>query len=307
MARLSGGEPHLEQAEQLLQSPDFYGENTPPAAVTFIGGKNFQFPSPVVTDSPENNVVRGRLSRCGKHWRKRPVVILLHGWNDRRGYRKRLPRISHSFGRRGINSVMFQLPYHFQRQPKGEGITRFISGDVGRTVQATHQALTEISALTGWLLQQGCPRVAIWGFSMGAWLAGLACCHDARISAAVLFTPVSRLDRAIVEIPFCAPLLPALQSGRVDVRRLNLKAHKPKLTRGFMLLVEAEHDLFIPAETTEELWEAWGNPELWHQPEGHITMMGASATLKRATKWMGLRLKLPTGEKDPIPRDQVLA
>src|SRR5580704_9142743 len=132
MPRTDVADPHLQMAEKLLQSPDFFGEGTPPAVVTFTGGKNFQFPSPVVTDSPENNLVRGRLSRCGKHWRKRPAVILLHGWNDRWGYRTRMPRITHSFGRRGINSLIFELPYHFQRQSSKTKGSNFISGDVGR-------------------------------------------------------------------------------------------------------------------------------------------------------------------------------
>jgi dienelactone hydrolase len=307
MPRSTGADPHLDQAERLLQSPDFFAEDTPPAAITFTGGKNFQFPSPVVTDSPENNIVRGRLSRCGKHWRKRPVVILLHGWNDRWGYRSRLPKLSHSFGRRGINSLMFELPYHFQRQPAQGVMRNFISEDVGRTVEATHQALAEIAAITGWLLQQGCPRVAIWGYSMGAWLAGLASCYDPRISAAVLFTPVSRVDRLIREIAFCEPIRQALKTRTIDVSRLNLAAHKPKLTRGYILLVEAEYDLFVPAETTEELWQAWGNPELWRQPQGHISILGASRIMKRASKWVGLRLKATAADGDKIDRDTILA
>jgi predicted alpha/beta hydrolase family esterase len=144
------------------------------------------------------------------------------------------------------------------------------------------------------------------GNSMGAWLGGLACCHNDRISAAALVTPVSRLDRAVRELSFCEPLRRALQGKAMDMARLNLASHKPKMSRGFMLLVEAEHDLFSPPETTEELWQAWGNPELWHQAEGHISILASSKITKRTMKWIGLRLKLPSGETEVIPRDRVL-
>jgi pimeloyl-ACP methyl ester carboxylesterase len=289
-----------------LESPDFFGDKAPLPVVSFTGGKNFQFPSPVSTDCHENNLVRGRMSRCGQHWRKRPAVVLLHGWNDRWGYRYRFPWLARHFVRRGINSVMFELPYHYQRRP-GEGERRnFISEDVGRTMEAAHQALAEINSMVNWLLAQGCPRVSLLGFSLGAWLGGLAVCHNPRICCAVLITPVSRIDRMIDDTAFCEPLRRALISKPMDLNPLNLGFHKPKLTRGNMLLVVAEHDMFVPAETSEELWEAWGNPELWSLPQGHITMLGSSSMMKRAGKWIGARLKIPEAFGDGIRPDQVL-
>jgi pimeloyl-ACP methyl ester carboxylesterase len=307
MSRPTGADSHLAEAGRLLQSPDFFGEGTPPAAITFTGGKNFQFPSPIVSPFPANNLVTGRISRCGKHWRKRPAVVILHGWNDSWGYRHSLPWIARRFNRRGINSVMFELPYHFQRRPsRTEAKRDFISEDVGRTLEAIHQALAEINSIVSWILQQGCPRVALLGISMGAWLGGLAACHDPRISCVALITPVSRIDRMIEEAPFCETIRQALKSKPMDLSRLNLSSHKPGLSRGFILLVQAEYDMFVPADTTEELWEAWGNPELWRLPQGHITTLWASSMMKRATKWIGLRLKIPEPGTDDLSPGRVL-
>ena len=63
LPRPTGADPHVQEARRLLESPDFFAEDTPAAAMTFTGGKNFQFPSPVVTASAENNLVTGRMSR----------------------------------------------------------------------------------------------------------------------------------------------------------------------------------------------------------------------------------------------------
>jgi dienelactone hydrolase len=173
-------------------------------------------------------------------------------------------------------------------------------------MEAAHQALAEVNSVVNWLLQQGCPRVSVMGFSLGAWLGGLAACHNSRICCAVLVTPVSRMDRMIEEVAFCEPIRQALKGKELDLSRLNLAHCKPKLTRGFILLVEAEHDLFVPAETTQELWEAWGNPELWNLPHGHITILSSSNMMKRASKWIGLRMKIPDLVSEGIRPDQIL-
>jgi len=306
LPRATGADPHVEQARQLIESPGFFAESGPAAAISFTGGKNFQFPSPVVTGAAENNLVRGRMSRCGRHWRKRPAVVMLHGWNDRWGYCYRFPWLARRFNRRGINSMMFELPYHFQRRPRHGAARNFVSEDLGRTMEATHQALAEINAVVKWLLEQGCPRVSLLGLSLGAWMAGLAACYNDKLTCAVLITPVSRMDRMIDEVAFCQPIREALKKGPMDLSRLNLASHKPKLTRGFVLLVEAEYDVFVPADTTQELWQAWGNPELWSLPQGHITVLGCSSMFKRASKWMSLRMKIPEWNPGGIRPDQTL-
>ena len=306
LPRATGADAHVEEARRILESPDFFAEDTPAAKITFPGGKDFQFPSSVTTPCPENNTVSGRISRCGKNWRKRPAIVLLHGWNDRIGYRYRFEWLAKRFNRRGINCAAFELPYHFSRRPKQGPVRNIITEDLGRSMEAIHQALADVNAMVNWLVEQGCPRVSVMGYSLGGWLAGLVACHNPRLASAVLVTPVSRMDRAIDELAFCSLVRQALAKQPLDLTRLNLQANKPKLTRGFILLVEAEYDLFVPAETTEELWRAWGNPELWTVSHGHITILAASDTMKRATKWVSLRMKAPEAINEGVRPDQVL-
>jgi hypothetical protein len=64
--------------------------------------------------------------------------------------------------------------------------------------------------------------------------------------------------------------------------------------------------LFVGAESMEELWQAWGNPELWTMAHGHITILASSEMMKRATKWVSLRMKSPEAVSEGVRPDQVL-
>src|SRR5438045_2286743 len=83
----------------------------------------------------------------------------------------------------------------------------------------------EIRALTGWLLDEGCPSVGLLGFSFGGWLAGLTACSDARITCAVLTVPgvCMRCSQPVVW-PRVREALQALRPAHeaMDTTRLNL-------------------------------------------------------------------------------------
>jgi len=55
------------------------------------------------------------------------------------------------------------------------------------------QAIAEIRSLSGGLLAEGCPAVALVGVSLGAYLAGLTGCGDARLASIVMIMPAARM------------------------------------------------------------------------------------------------------------------
>ena len=63
--RDNGQSPRLEEALQFLKGPDFIPAESQPARVEFNGPLHFRFPTPRPGDFAENNVVYGRLYRCG--------------------------------------------------------------------------------------------------------------------------------------------------------------------------------------------------------------------------------------------------
>ena len=283
-----GGCSHAAEAQKLLEGADFFCSGiAAPAKAHFTNEHDFSFNSPLATPWAENNVVPGKLHRAGKAWREKPAVILIHGWNGELGYRWQFPLLARRLARRGVNAAMIELPYHGRRKPRRpDAINNFISHDLLRMVEATRQAIADTRALAAWLAAQGSPRVGLWGFSMGAWLAGLVAGHDPQAVFAVLLTPIARLDRAIAELAFCEPIRQSLQNTAIRFEPLNLRAHFPLAGPENILLLESTHDLFAPADTVEELWRAWRKPEIWRLPHGHISVLLSLRIMERAVDWV---------------------
>ena len=294
----------LEEALQFLKGPDFIPTENQPARVEFNpdeSGLHFRFPTPRPGGFAENNMVHGRLYRCAGRWQERPAIILLHGGNlmcggsDTIGYRFRQPLVARSCNRAGFNAATVELPYHFQRQPHQRDALNNL--DYLRLAGAAAQAVAEIRALTGWLLGEGCPAVALWGTSLGARLAGLTACHDARLAAVVMAAPGVHSNPSFAEQIICRRARETVRRLRVedkklDMTRLNLVTLQPAIPKENILLIEAIHDLFTPKEPIEELWQTWGRPDIWRLPHGHISKSLVPGLTNRVLRWLLPRLQI---------------
>jgi pimeloyl-ACP methyl ester carboxylesterase len=237
-------------------------------------------------------MVHGRLHRRGPNWQERPTALLLHGWNDAINHHLRFPFMARQFNRQGFNAAMLEAPFHFQRSPRQLGAwSNFLCPDILRTVEAARQAIAETRAFAQWLRQQGCPAVGLMGVSLGGWLAGLTLCRDAGFSCAVLLVPVARMDRLVRELAFCEGIRLALQGQPIAAGKLNLTQLHPAMPKENILLIEAVHDLFVPAETMEELWRAWDGPDIWRLRQGHISILAAPGLYGSIIRWMAPRLR----------------
>jgi len=293
----------LEEALQFLQGPDFLPAENQSARVEFDSDKSglhFRFPTPRPCDCAENNVVHGRLYRCAERWRERPVIVLLHGANGG-GYQSRLPSIARRCNRAGFNAATLVGPGQLQRRPRQPGA---LSGpDYLRFAEAKAQAVAEIRALTGWLLGEGCPTVALWGLSMGGWLAGMTACRDARLACAVLAAPGVRLTLSFGEQIVWPRLREAMLGQRaayeaLNLTPLNLTTAQPVIPRENILLLEGIHDLFARSEPIEELWQAWGRPDIWRLPCGHMSFPSGAGFTDRVLRWLAPRLDAPAVAAD---------
>jgi dienelactone hydrolase len=285
------GNPHIGEAVEMIQRPDFFAPAVTPAAVELDSRGAFQFASAINTAWLPNNTVRGRCELAGEAWQKKPTVILLHGWNAELQYEWCLPYWSQLLARAGMNAFRFELPYHGSRRPNGTAeIRNFLSGNLLHVARATHQAMADVRALAGWLRGQGAPGVAIWGTSLGAWLAGLAVANQRELDAAVLLTPVVRMERALRELAFCEPIRDQLQHAHHHFEPFNLVAHRSPLPEKNVLMVASRFDLFAPTETIDELEQAW-KPEVWRLPHGHISVLLSGRVMRRITDWLRVHLQ----------------
>jgi dienelactone hydrolase len=299
MPRLNAQNPRLEEALKFLKGPDFIPAESQPARIEFNPAESvlhFRFPTPRPGGIAENNIVYGRLYRCSKRWQQRPVVILLHGAGGFPDHQFLFPLIARRCHRSGFNVATLVSPYHFQRRPRQPGILS--NPDCLLLAEATAQAIAEIRALTGWLLGEGCPAVALWGFSMGAWHAGMAVCRDARLASVVLAMPQVRLNPWMEQRVIWPGIRGTLQRVRegceiLNRTALNLTVAQPVIPKDNILLIEGMHDLLVPKEDVEDLWQAWGQPDIWRLPHGHASLMAAPGLTGRVLRWLAPRLNAP--------------
>ena len=259
-----------------------------PARIEFDGRRRFKFPTPRLCKVEENNIVFGRLYRCAERWQERPVIILLDG-KPAGGYHTTFPLLARRFNWAGFNVAMLVPPYELQRRPR-----RAFEWNCLEFAWAMAQSVAEIRALIGWLLDEGCPSVALLGFSFGGWLAGLTACSDSRIACAVLTVPAVRLLSAQPVVWRRArETLQALRPAQeaMDTTRLNLILSTPVIPKENILLIEGIHDLFAERQPIEELWQKWQQPEIWRLPHGHISGLFVPGLTGRVLDWLAPRLE----------------
>lgn len=284
--------PRIDEARALLREPDFFGGPVTVPDLKWSSTHDFQFPSPVASPWPETKTVYGKMYRCGENWADNPTVVLVHGWNDDLGYHFRHRYLAKQLLQAGINSAMVELPYHMQRRPSSpEAVQDFISEDLYCNMLAARQAVADIRSTVAWLDAQGCKRIGLWGVSLGGWLTGLTVSHDDLVRFALLQIPAARMDQVVMTAPFCAPVRHGLKGDTFDFSQLNLRSYLPKVSRDNLLMIEAEHDLFVSKEAIEELWDLWGRPEIWRLPHAHISILVSLSTLKRGVGWISDRVR----------------
>src|SRR5258706_12814158 len=194
-----------DRAAKMLAQPDLLAPEVPAAKLEFKGSRRFVFKS--VVDAPwDTSLAHGIFWRAGRDWQKRSAVILVHGWNGEMGYYFSFPGMQMALAHHGVNALKFELPFHCLRRPRKTGqINNLISDDLITMIEGVRQCLADVLSLRLWLLEQGCPSVSLWGYSLGGWLAGLLSAHPQPFKAAVLMNPVARMGIAIGTFPFASP------------------------------------------------------------------------------------------------------
>ena len=298
-ATLPSPMPRPDQApeiETIIRNNSFLvpSHSSVPAVILEEGPQHrlsFRFPSQVETPFPENNVARGWLVPSGRNWKGKPLVLLVHGWNAELHYRHVLPRVARKLANKGMNAAAIELPFHSHRRPAPPAVVRnFISDDIPMMLQATRQAIADLNLFLRWAREQGCPSVALWGFSLGGWLAGLhACVSDAQ-DAAVLTTPVPDMDEAIRTLLFCAPIRAALRTVSVDLTWLNLTSRTPVIPASRVLLHQADYDAFVSPEGYQALADAWGGIARKRDLQSHISILVSRKSNRSCIDWLAREL-----------------
>lgn len=168
----------------MSQSDEFF-RHTPAPSYRF-DGTLLTFPSQVETPYPENNTVFGRFypaKHLANQKNVRPAVIVMPQWNGDYNAHVALAKL---FAWYGVSALRLSMPYHDQRKPPYlERSDYMVSSNLGRTIQASRQAVLDVKRCADWLSSQGFNRLGVMGTSIGSSVAFLTFVHEPRFEAAI--------------------------------------------------------------------------------------------------------------------------
>jgi hypothetical protein len=149
------------------------------SAVNAPGGESLvTFSSAVASPWPENNRVYGRFFPA-KH--SGPAVVVLAQWNSKPDQQVNVCRWLNALG---ITALRLSLPYHDRRAVPGHPRADHLVGpNIGLTLQANRQAVSDVRRAFRWLEKQGYGRLGILGTSIGSSVGFIAMAHDDAIRA----------------------------------------------------------------------------------------------------------------------------
>lgn len=237
-----------------------------------------RFPTPLPSNVPENDTVRGEYfapSGAGKG----PGVVVLHIL----GADFALSRyMAARYAERGIASLFVMLPYYGDRRPKDD--SRFLSVDLTRTVGAMRQGVCDVRRAVAWL--GGRPevdpgRLGVSGISLGGIVSALAAGADPAIDRAALLLAGGNLAEILWTMPEAKRYREIwIAAGRTkeDLRAITKPfdplTYAARLRGKRILMMAGKTDDTIPPECARALWEGAGCPEMVWLDCGHYSAAG---------------------------------
>jgi hypothetical protein len=271
----------------------YHGNGTVPRVTRQIVGTipgaeviRFTFPTLHPMRFPETNVAVGRFYR-NRRTPGAPVVVISHGWAH-----KTLKTIEHlyvrPFVRAGFSVVFVAHPLHFERTPPGAYSGELVvSADVVLTVEAFRQGVIDMIGAVNWLRSEGHGTVGVFGYSLGAYLAGIMAAvrddwafvvlgggGDSPVSP-ILDTPLGRNIRE--DLAACGMLDRARLSRAWKV--ISPAAFSPRVPRERILLIAGRYDRIMLPASVRRLWRAWGRPRIRWMNRGHYALLATNRGL----------------------------
>lgn len=256
-------------------------------------GTFLRFTSPYASPFPENNLANARwfpenprLPRTGRRGApsgstgKRAVVVLPQWNSDALGHNGLCRLLNYC----GIAALRLSMPYHDVRRPAElERADYAVSANIGRTIAAARQGITEIRCCLDWLEQQGYERLGVLGTSLGSCYAFIASAHDERLRAnafnhaSTYFADVVWTGQSTRHIRAGVEKEITLDSLRRSWAAISPMSYFDKFSRWpkKSLIVYATYDLTFLPEFSKQVVDEFERRKLDHKvavlPCGHYT------------------------------------
>ena len=163
--------------ESTLARSDEWFATTPANDYRLADGV-LNFSSAIESPWPANNLVHARFFPARNSG---PAVVLLPNWNAKWDGQLNL---CHWLNRLGITVLRLSLPYHDRRAVPGHERADYLVGpNIGLTLQANRQAVTDARRCLRWLGERGYTRLGILGTSIGSSISFITLAHEPALRA----------------------------------------------------------------------------------------------------------------------------
>ncbi len=136
------------------------------------------FTSAVKSPWPENNTVVARFFPAKTTG---PAVVVVPHWNAKWHEQVAVCRWLNTLG---ITALRLSLPYHDRRRVRGhDRADQLVGPNIGLTLQANRQAVSDVRLCLRWLGQRGYGKLGLLGSSIGSSLAFITMAHDRAVRA----------------------------------------------------------------------------------------------------------------------------
>lgn len=160
----------------IARSDDWFA--TGPASDYRLADNVLTFTSGIASPFPENNLVHARFFPARKSG---PAVVVIPQWNGDWDAHANVCRFLNSLG---ISALRMTLPYHDRRAVPGHlRADHLVGPNLGLTLQANRQAVTDARRCLRWLESRGYGKLGILGTSIGSSVAFITMAHDPAIRA----------------------------------------------------------------------------------------------------------------------------
>jgi dienelactone hydrolase len=291
-----GDQANVPQRYRLL-SCDFSYELHLKHALPDIGQKvyHLQFPSPVVTSTPENNTVHADYYRPNGSGPFPGVIVLDITAGDQKVSRS----ISTNLAQNGIACLFVQMAYYGPRRPPGSKL-RLVSANYGQSMAAVRQTVLDLRCAAAWLAARpeiDVERLGIVGTSLGSFIGALTAEMEPRIKRVVVLLGGGGLVDAYYDNPRAAHYRYLWElCGGTREKLKDLIAPADPLTCAAnlrdrkVLIIAGKRDEIVPPAASLALWKATGEQKIvWYD----CTHYGAVLFFLPAMQQLAAHLKAP--------------
>lgn len=207
----------------------------------------------------------------------RPWLITVHGFGTGATFADlitfRAPHIHHELG---WNVAAIVLPVHGSRRPSRLGGEQFLGFDMMNTVHALAQSVWDIRRLIGWVRTREPTALALYGVSLGGYLASLTSCFVEDLDAVIAGIPVSDLAALFaVQSPLHVrerAVEHGVLDGNAEVvhRVVSPLAMDPLVAKDRRFIFAGLGDRMAVPTQAHALWEHWDRPTISWFPGNHV-------------------------------------